>query len=61
MLRHCRGMLQIVPHGDLGAVTNFMCGGDRRPIAPAVPLRPNIVQGAAAGAAEAVPAKGRAS
>jgi small-conductance mechanosensitive channel len=27
MLRHHRGMLQIVPHSDLGAITNFMRGG----------------------------------
>ncbi len=27
MLRHHLGMLQIVPHSDLGAVTNFMRGG----------------------------------
>lgn len=27
MLRHHRGMLQIVPHSELGAVTNFMRGG----------------------------------
>jgi len=27
MLRHHRGMLQIVPHSDLGAVTNYMRGG----------------------------------
>ncbi|MGB3225758.1 MAG: mechanosensitive ion channel domain-containing protein [Desulforhopalus sp.] len=27
MLRHHRGMLQIVPHSQLGAVTNFMRGG----------------------------------
>jgi len=26
MLRHHRGMLQIVPHSDLGAITNFMRG-----------------------------------
>jgi moderate conductance mechanosensitive channel len=27
MLRHHRGMLQIVPHSDLGTITNFMRGG----------------------------------
>lgn len=27
MLRHHRGMLQIVPYSDLGAITNFMRGG----------------------------------
>lgn len=27
MLRHHRGMLQIVPHSELGAITNFMRGG----------------------------------
>ncbi len=27
MLRHHRGMLQIVPHSDLGSITNFMRGG----------------------------------
>lgn len=27
MLRHHRGMLQIVPYGDLGAITNYMRGG----------------------------------
>ena len=27
MLRHHRGMLQIVPHSELGAVTNYMRGG----------------------------------
>ena len=27
MLRHHRGMLQIVPHSDLGPITNFMRGG----------------------------------
>ena len=27
MLRHHRGMLQIIPHSDLGAITNFMRGG----------------------------------
>jgi small-conductance mechanosensitive channel len=27
MLRHHLGMLQIVPHSDLGAVTNYMRGG----------------------------------
>ncbi len=27
MLRHHRGMLQVVPHSDLGAVTNYMRGG----------------------------------
>jgi len=27
MLRHHRGMLQIVPHSQLGAITNFMRGG----------------------------------
>ncbi|WP_167505876.1 mechanosensitive ion channel family protein [Desulfosediminicola flagellatus] len=27
MLRHHRGMLQIVPHSDLGAITNYMRGG----------------------------------
>lgn len=27
MLRHHLGMLQVVPHSDLGAVTNFMRGG----------------------------------
>jgi small-conductance mechanosensitive channel len=27
MLRHHRGMLQIIPHSELGAVTNFMRGG----------------------------------
>ncbi len=27
MLRHHLGMLQIVPHSDLGAITNFMRGG----------------------------------
>jgi len=27
LLRHHRGMLQIVPHSDLGAITNFMRGG----------------------------------
>jgi small-conductance mechanosensitive channel len=27
MLRHHRGMLQIVPHSDLGGITNFMRGG----------------------------------
>ena len=27
MLRHHKGMLQIVPHSDLGAITNFMRGG----------------------------------
>jgi len=27
MMRHHRGMLQIVPHSDLGAITNFMRGG----------------------------------
>ncbi len=27
MLRHHRGMLQIVPHSNLGAITNFMRGG----------------------------------
>ncbi len=27
MLRHHRGMLQIVPHSELGSVTNFMRGG----------------------------------
>lgn len=27
MLRHPRGMLQIIPHSELGAITNFMRGG----------------------------------
>lgn len=27
MLRHHRGMLQIIPYSDLGAITNFMRGG----------------------------------
>ncbi|WP_136809704.1 mechanosensitive ion channel family protein [Desulfosediminicola flagellatus] len=27
MLRHHRGMLQIVPHSELGAITNYMRGG----------------------------------
>ncbi len=27
MLRHHRGMLQVVPHSDLGAITNYMRGG----------------------------------
>ena len=27
MLRHHRGMLQIVPHSELGSITNFMRGG----------------------------------
>lgn len=27
MLRHHRGMLQIIPHSDLGAITNYMRGG----------------------------------
>lgn len=27
MLRHHRGMLQIIPHSELGAITNFMRGG----------------------------------
>ena len=27
MIRHHRGMLQIVPHSDLGAITNYMRGG----------------------------------
>ncbi len=27
MLRHPRGMLQIVPHSELGSITNFMRGG----------------------------------
>lgn len=27
MLRHHRGMLQIVPHSELGPITNFMRGG----------------------------------
>ena len=27
ILRHTRGMIQIVPHSDLGAITNFMRGG----------------------------------
>lgn len=27
MLRHHRGMLQIVPHSDLGSITNYMRGG----------------------------------
>jgi len=27
MLRHHRGMLQIIPYGDLGAITNYMRGG----------------------------------
>jgi small-conductance mechanosensitive channel len=27
LLRHHRGMLQIVPHSDLGAITNYMRGG----------------------------------
>lgn len=27
MLRHHRGMLQIVPYSDLGAITNLMRGG----------------------------------
>lgn len=27
MLRHHRGMLQVVPHSELGAITNFMRGG----------------------------------
>lgn len=27
MLRHHRGMLQIVPYSDLGAITNYMRGG----------------------------------
>jgi small-conductance mechanosensitive channel len=27
MLRHHLGMLQVVPHSDLGAVTNYMRGG----------------------------------
>ena len=27
MIRHHRGMLQIVPHSELGAITNFMRGG----------------------------------
>ncbi len=27
MLRHHRGMLQIVPHSELSAITNFMRGG----------------------------------
>ncbi len=27
MLRHHRGMLQIIPHSELGAITNYMRGG----------------------------------
>ncbi|WP_051305453.1 mechanosensitive ion channel family protein [Desulfogranum mediterraneum] len=27
MIRHHRGMLQIIPHSDLGAITNYMRGG----------------------------------
>lgn len=27
MLRHHRGMLQIIPYSDLGAITNYMRGG----------------------------------
>jgi small-conductance mechanosensitive channel len=27
MLRHHRGMIQVVPHSDLGAITNYMRGG----------------------------------
>jgi len=60
MLRHYRGMLHIAPHSDPRDVTHFMCGGIVVTLRLPFPCDPNIVEGAAAGADEAIPAKSRA-